>query len=255
MSDYVIPDRNPRRSTRSSSMELRHLAANAVLKGQPVRRREVRELPYYLEPTADLSYCWHPKLRILVGAEWWCQWWTPSPKSRREGHGLRGRQSRPAPVPHRRRATRRCSPTVRRASRSTSSRSRPTTSPTRCSATPCATGTSSPPRPGGAGFRLGLRRGRRSTREGVEVGTPSTATSRCRPSSSSTRRRARSGASSMSPPHRPPMAAAYSRYAVVEHAPLPRRPRSAQMVLWPFFLTSFLLDDLLADNAISAPRS
>ena len=20
-------------------------------------------------------YCWHPKLRILVGAQWWCQWW------------------------------------------------------------------------------------------------------------------------------------------------------------------------------------
>ena len=30
---------------------------------------------YYLEPTADISYCWHLKLRILVGAEWWCQWW------------------------------------------------------------------------------------------------------------------------------------------------------------------------------------
>ena len=30
---------------------------------------------YYLEPTASISYCWHQKLRILVGATWWCQWW------------------------------------------------------------------------------------------------------------------------------------------------------------------------------------
>ena len=22
-----------------------------------------------------LAYCWHPKLRILVGGNWWCQWW------------------------------------------------------------------------------------------------------------------------------------------------------------------------------------
>jgi hypothetical protein len=33
---------------------------------------------YYLENTAGVSYCWHPKLRILVGAAWWCQWWEPS---------------------------------------------------------------------------------------------------------------------------------------------------------------------------------
>ena len=36
---------------------------------------------YYLEPTAELSYCWHPKLRILVGAAWWCQWWEAVPDS------------------------------------------------------------------------------------------------------------------------------------------------------------------------------
>jgi len=31
------------------------------------------------QPTADISYCWHQKLRILVGAEWWCQWWDEIP--------------------------------------------------------------------------------------------------------------------------------------------------------------------------------
>ena len=35
---------------------------------------------YYLENTADVSYCWHPKLRILVGENWWCQWWEKIPE-------------------------------------------------------------------------------------------------------------------------------------------------------------------------------
>jgi hypothetical protein len=28
-----------------------------------------------LNPDDDFSYCWHQQLRILVGGEWWCQWW------------------------------------------------------------------------------------------------------------------------------------------------------------------------------------
>ena len=31
-------------------------------------------------PAADISYCWHQKLRILVGANWWCQWWDGDPE-------------------------------------------------------------------------------------------------------------------------------------------------------------------------------
>ena len=33
-----------------------------------------------LENTAEISYCWHQKLRILVGGEWWCQWWEEIPE-------------------------------------------------------------------------------------------------------------------------------------------------------------------------------
>jgi hypothetical protein len=28
-----------------------------------------------------ITYCWHPNLRVLVGAEWWCQWWKETPQS------------------------------------------------------------------------------------------------------------------------------------------------------------------------------
>jgi hypothetical protein len=30
---------------------------------------------YFLEPGGDLSFCWHEKLQILVGAGWWCHYW------------------------------------------------------------------------------------------------------------------------------------------------------------------------------------
>jgi len=26
-----------------------------------------------------ISSCWHPKLRVLVGGQWWCQWWEAIP--------------------------------------------------------------------------------------------------------------------------------------------------------------------------------
>ena len=38
------------------------------------------ERVYYLENTAEISYCWHPKVRILVGENWWCQWWEKIPE-------------------------------------------------------------------------------------------------------------------------------------------------------------------------------
>lgn len=57
------------------STELRQLSSDAVLSANPAGDARCDDCVYYLEPTADLSYCWHPKLRILVGARWQCQWW------------------------------------------------------------------------------------------------------------------------------------------------------------------------------------
>jgi hypothetical protein len=50
-----------------------------VLKGKPSGAEKCESCRYYLEPHKDISYCWHPKLRILVGDQWWCQWWEEIP--------------------------------------------------------------------------------------------------------------------------------------------------------------------------------
>lgn len=51
--------------------------------------------------------------------------------------------------------------------------------------------------------------------------------------------------------HRAPMAAAYNRYAKVVADPTYRRDREAhQMVLWPLFMTSFMIDDYLGDKVL-----
>ena len=67
MADYVIPDPEPKEIDEKLSIELRHLSENAVLHGHPSDDEQCENCLYYLENTAEISYCWHPKLRILVG--------------------------------------------------------------------------------------------------------------------------------------------------------------------------------------------
>src|SRR5690606_27416490 len=59
MSDYVIPPPEPKEIDEKLSMELRILASNAVLKGHPSGEEKCDNCLYYLEPTAEISYCWH----------------------------------------------------------------------------------------------------------------------------------------------------------------------------------------------------
>lgn len=81
VSDYVIPEPEPKEIDERLAIELRHLAENAVLKGKPSGDEQCGNCRYFLEPTSDISYCWHPKLRILVGSPWWCQWWEVEPQA------------------------------------------------------------------------------------------------------------------------------------------------------------------------------
>ena len=52
-----------------------HRGGDAVLRGEPYGDERCANCQYYSEVDKKISYCWHMKLRILVGADWWCQWW------------------------------------------------------------------------------------------------------------------------------------------------------------------------------------
>ena len=76
--DLPLPE--PTEEDAKRSMELGHLSQDAVLRGKPQGEEECDNCLYYLNPDEDISYCWHPKLRILVGRTWWCQWWEKIPE-------------------------------------------------------------------------------------------------------------------------------------------------------------------------------
>ena len=79
MSDYTIPEPEPKEIDEQLSVELGHMVDNNVLRGHPSGDERCDNCRYYLEDYKDLSYCWHPKVRILVGGNWWCQWWEAIP--------------------------------------------------------------------------------------------------------------------------------------------------------------------------------
>jgi hypothetical protein len=81
VSDYEIPRAEPAPEDEKIWIGLQHFAERAVLRGHPYQDKEKCDnCMYYLDPSSDLSYCWHPQLRILVGADWWCQWWEEIPE-------------------------------------------------------------------------------------------------------------------------------------------------------------------------------
>lgn len=73
-----LPPAEPKEIDEKLSLQLRHLADDATLRGQPYGSERCEGCTYYSEPDRTVSYCWHMKLRILVGRDWWCQWWEKS---------------------------------------------------------------------------------------------------------------------------------------------------------------------------------
>ena len=70
---------NARNKDEKKWLELKELMDRAVLRAHPLeefgKKYQCDNCLFYLDNDAELSYCWHPNLRILVGADWWCQWW------------------------------------------------------------------------------------------------------------------------------------------------------------------------------------
>lgn len=77
MTDLPLPE--PKPIDEENHLKLQHLIEDSILKGKPYGTEECDDCLYYLEPEKDISYCWHPKIRVLVGAQWWCQWWEETP--------------------------------------------------------------------------------------------------------------------------------------------------------------------------------
>jgi hypothetical protein len=47
----------------------------SALRGTPLDDDRCGVCYYYLDPGAPLAFCWHDKLQILVGENWWCHFW------------------------------------------------------------------------------------------------------------------------------------------------------------------------------------
>ncbi len=80
MSDYEIPKPEPKEIDSKIWLEVKDVMDRATLKGHPYPKPDGEDercdnCLYYLDPDEEISYCWHQTLRILVGGDWWCQWW------------------------------------------------------------------------------------------------------------------------------------------------------------------------------------
>lgn len=73
--NYEIPKPEPKEIDEKNWIELKGFMERAVLKGEPYGEEKCGNCLYYLNTDDSISYCWHPQLRVLVGFEWWCQWW------------------------------------------------------------------------------------------------------------------------------------------------------------------------------------
>ena len=81
VSDYVIPEPEPKEIDEKLSIDLRHLADNAVLRGQPPGDEKCESCRDHLEPYNEAPRTAGTRSsRILVGGEWWCQWWEAIPE-------------------------------------------------------------------------------------------------------------------------------------------------------------------------------
>ena len=47
----------------------------AQLKGSPSGDQRCDNCRFYVGEFKKMAYCNEPRLEVLVGADWWCQWW------------------------------------------------------------------------------------------------------------------------------------------------------------------------------------
>jgi hypothetical protein len=57
------------------NQQFQALMHEAKLKGSPSGDQRCDNCKFYKGEYKKIAYCDHPRLGILVGADWWCQWW------------------------------------------------------------------------------------------------------------------------------------------------------------------------------------
>lgn len=57
------------------NQEFLALERAAQLKGNPFGEQRCDNCRYYVGEYKRTAYCNHPEVGILVGDDWWCQWW------------------------------------------------------------------------------------------------------------------------------------------------------------------------------------
>ena len=55
--------------------EFLRMRQEARLKGSPNDGQRCDNCRFYVGEFKKIAYCNEPRLEILVGADWWCQWW------------------------------------------------------------------------------------------------------------------------------------------------------------------------------------
>jgi hypothetical protein len=57
------------------NQELLALVREARLKGSPSGDQRCDNCTFYVAEYKKIAYCSEPRVEILVGFDWWCQWW------------------------------------------------------------------------------------------------------------------------------------------------------------------------------------
>ncbi len=76
------------------AMLLMHRQEDAILEAHPHDDERCKECKWYLG-FGDIAYCWHQKIRMLVGYDWWCQWF----ETEEESEELLALQETANPIP------------------------------------------------------------------------------------------------------------------------------------------------------------
>ena len=67
MPEEIDPERE------KEGMMLMHRAEDALLDHHPHDEEACKDCKWYIG-FDGIAYCWHSKIRMLVGPDWWCQW-------------------------------------------------------------------------------------------------------------------------------------------------------------------------------------